>query len=446
MPRSLSARLLLSTAITLLVIDSLVFTGLAAVLHWGPQAVLRKEIEGNSNKIKAALRFSDHGNPTSLQLDTRTKYIYSALNKDAIFRILDENGKAMIASDDEMAPLVREGMVFDPAQSYFALDKADAIMHVLTTAVKHGGHTFYVQIARSERFNEAMMDNNGHNSFATTIAVLLIVMLVFTTVVAITFRRMLKPLRDASEAAARIAPHNLLVRLSAQGLPTEITPLIDAFNNALDRLETGYRLQQEFLATAAHELKTPLALMRGQIELDGVADRGLLLKDLDHMARQVHQLLHLAEVSDPQNFVFEEIDASAMVRNASEHLDRLAQRLQVHVNLQLPAAPLLLRADQGGLFILVKNLLENAIHHAPAGSEVIVRVDAKSMSVQDHGIGIATEDMPMLFKRFWRGPHRRDDGAGLGLAICQGISLAHGWRIEVRAERPGAEIIVHVQR
>ena len=78
-----------------------------------------------------------------------------------------------------------------------------------------------------------------------------------------------------------IAPHSLRARLPTDGVPTEIAPLVDSFNNVLDRLERGYRVQQEFLATAAHELRTPLALIRTQIELtDDGEDRRALLNDV----------------------------------------------------------------------------------------------------------------------------------------------------------------------
>ena len=91
-------------------------------------------------------------------------------------------------------------------------------------------------------------------------------------------------------------------------------------------------MQQEFLASAAHELKTPLALMRGQVELSESEDRDLLLHDIDVMARQVHQLLHLAEVSEVGNYEFEPVDVGAVAGEAVAFLQRLAQRATVHLD------------------------------------------------------------------------------------------------------------------
>jgi len=214
-------------------------------------------------------------------------------------------------------------------------------------------------------------------------------------------------------------------------------PMVDAFNQALDRLERGYRVQQDFLASAAHELKTPLALIRAQVELDGSngkADRQALLRDIDFMARQVHQLLQLAEVSEPRNYVFEPVDVESVAGEVTGYLGRLAERRAVRLELDLsaPAGPQPLQADRSALFILLKNLVENALQHTPAGAVVRVKADADGLSVQDEGSGIADEHLPKLFTRFWRGPQRRDEGAGLGLAICQEIAAAHGWALSAR--------------
>ena len=103
-------------------------------------------------------------------------------------------------------------------------------------------------------------------------------------------------------------------------MPTEISPLVDSFNRVLERLERGYRLQQEFLANAAHELKTPLALIRAQIELPvEIEDRESLLSDVEHMTRQVQQLLLLAEASERQNYNFAPVDVQDVVEG-SRHL------------------------------------------------------------------------------------------------------------------------------
>jgi signal transduction histidine kinase len=207
----------------------------------------------------------------------------------------------------------------------------------------------------------------------------------------------------------------------------------------LERLEVGYRVQKEFLATAAHELKTPLALMRGQVELDGSPGGAALLNDIDHMARQVQQLLHLAEVSEVQNYSVETVDVMAIVAAAVDQLARLSQSREVTVRMEGPSRKVMLPADPGALTVLVRNLVENAVHHSAPSSIVMVEVDELGICVRDHGRGIDPADMPMLFKRFWRGAHRRDEGAGLGLSICHEIAQVHDWALTARNAQRGAE-------
>src|ERR1700721_1937589 len=133
------------------------------------------------------------------------------------------------------------------------------------------------------------------------------------------------PRLEPSAAAARIDAQNISQRLSTRSLPNEFLPVVDAFNLTLDRLEKGYIVQRAFLAGAAHELKTPLALIRAQIDLDGTTDREALLRDLDLMARQVNQLLHLAEASETQNYVFELVDVTAVLEDVTDYLRRLGK-------------------------------------------------------------------------------------------------------------------------
>jgi signal transduction histidine kinase len=266
----------------------------------------------------------------------------------------------------------------------------------------------------------------------------LVLLFVFGVCAYVTLGYTLGPLRELSKSAASISPRALHARLQTRSVPPEISPLVDSFNHALDRLEHGYRVQQEFLATAAHELKTPLALIRAQVELreDG-NDRDALLDDVEHMTRQVQQLLLLAEASEVQNYDFAQVDVREVAMEVIAYLQRMAAAANVQVTLSGGDFEAQWPADRGALFTLLKNLLENAIQHAPQGTEVRVEVDPATLSVRDWGPGASPEQLSKIFTRFWRGAHRRDYGAGLGLTICREIALAHGWTLSAHSAAPG---------
>jgi signal transduction histidine kinase len=160
------------------------------------------------------------------------------------------------------------------------------------------------------------------------------------------------------------------------------------------------------------------------------------------MARQVRQLLHLAEVSESQNFSFGEVSSVDVVQDVVAYLARKADRKQVKLQLQVLIATTLIWADRSALFILLKNIVENAINVSPPNSAVFLVVDNVSIQVQDEGPGIGQEHLPFLFKRFWRAPNASHDGAGLGLAICKEIAIAHEWRLTVSSLISGTKFIV----
>jgi signal transduction histidine kinase len=190
-------------------------------------------------------------------------------------------------------------------------------------------------------------------------------------------------------------------------------------------------------------LHTPLTLIRGQIELQPeIEDKELLFHEIDLMARQVRQLLHLAEVSESQNYTFGEVNRVEVAQDVVSYLERKADKKQVKLRLDATVTLSPIWADRSALFILLKNIVENAINVSPANSVVSLIVDNVSIQVRDEGPGIRQEYLPFLFKRFWRAPDAKHDGAGLGLAICKEIVLAHEWRLTVSRLLSGTSFTV----
>lgn len=439
---SLSSTLLRNTAVVLLLICGLGLSLYEAAAYWGPGLLFSSDLRHNSDGVLAALRLDAQGEPVRMEFAQKKQLMYSALPNDFIYRVLDARGQVLLASDGGAAPFAPDGLRFDPALTYFRVAPAGVALRVITRTLQTPQGRLYVQAARSDRIQRVLQLDDERNSRAIAVGSAAIAILAFPLAVWLTFRRALRPLREASTAAARIAPGNLHARLEVHNMPAEIAPLISAFNAALERVERGYQVQQEFLATAAHELKTPLTLMRAELELDGVANPALLLKDVERMSRQVQQLLNLAECSEPNNYVFEKLDANLEVEDAAAHLQRLASQRGMRIEVMRSPEPMPLHADRSALFVLLKNLLENAVHHSGAGMDVRIIAGAGRIVVRDQGGGIPEADLPLLFQRFWRGAHRRDEGAGLGLAICREIVLAHGWSLDARNAHGGAEFTV----
>jgi signal transduction histidine kinase len=439
----------LTTRLLIAYIVVLVMTaGLVASITWATSSpylnvMTETYLRDKSDTHAGSLRFDATGHPVSLELPRQFAWIFQALAADLEYRVLDESGAVVLTSDPTAQSHTRTDKPFDPRPAAFDLASQGQSLRVITTTpVRLGRGAYSLQIVASERLAALYKSVFRGILLTDNLQIVLGSLLLFSVVMYYTLRRMIKPLREASSAAARVDPRNLSARIATRDLPVEFCPVIDAFNLALDRLEKGFRVQQEFLADAAHELKTPLALLRARIETDPAGDRRALLPDLDLMARQVHQLLHLAEVRETRNYVFEPTDVVTVTETVVDFLGRLCIRHKVHISiydLRGASAAAQLQADRSALSMLLKNLLENAIRHSPPEGVIAVTVDEKQISIRDEGPGIPADDLPKLFTRFWRGAERRDGGAGLGLAICQEIVTAHGWHLSAASTAHGAE-------
>jgi len=394
-----------------------------------------------TEELGEALRFDSAGRPIGfLDSEDSHRWTYDSLRRENGYRVLDAAGTVVLVSaagPGTAWPATPATLRLAPGR--FTFDLAGVPMYAGTAAVEHDGKRWFVQYAASKRIIELFQTVFALPSMGAGIVLFSLVMLfVFGACALITLRYTLRPLRELSESAAAISPRALHARLQVKAVPAEIVPLVDSFNRVLERLEQGYRVQQGFLSTAAHELKTPLALIRAQTELtEKGRERDCLLSDIQHMTRQVQQLLLLAETSEVQNYIFAAVDPRDVGAEAVGYLQRMAEAANVQLTLHDngPVAPW--RADRAALFTLLKNLLENAIQHAPEGTGVCVTIDAGTLTVRDRGPGVALEHVALMFERFWRGAHRRDHGAGLGLAICQEIARAHGWTLAAQRMEPG---------
>lgn len=409
----------------------------------GGDILSRTDVAHSAQDIAEELEFNSEGVPVGFNTDDFDfAWVFESLKQETAYRVLDASGTVVLSSAAGEAFWPDSEAVRRLQRGRFEFKKEGVTMRGATASVEHMGRTWYLQFAASTRFLQLVYRAFALPFMSAGITLFSVVLFfIFGVCVYVTIRYALKPLRQISDSASAISTRSLHARLRTDAAPTEIAPLVDSFNRVLERLEQGYRIQQEFLATAAHELKTPLALIRAQVELmDDDDERRSLLNDVEHMTRQVQQLLHLAEASEVQSYRFTTIDVLEVAKEAANYLQRMADAAEVKLVTPDGASGALWLADRGALFTLFKNLLENAIEHAPAGTEVRVEIDTAVVSIRDSGPGIDQEQLPKIFSRFWRGAHRRDHGAGLGLAICQEIALAHGWALTAHRAEPGLRL------
>ncbi len=260
----------------------------------------------------------------------------------------------------------------------------------------------------------------------------------------------LRPVRKVSDAAKTISASTLDTRLALPGPKDEVKELADTFDAMLERLQHTFALQSNFVADVAHELRTPLASLRTNLEVVS-ADEDVTLDDyhgmiaaqeraLSRLERLVADLLILTTGEQP--LMASEVSLGALLEEVCADLRSKAEEYQVTMRLSHDA-DLVVRGDALLLTRAFSNLIENAIHYNVPGGNVSISIDSKEsravISVADSGIGIAKENLPSIFDRFYRvdsSRSRHSGGAGLGLSIVSSIVQRHGGQISV-ASTPG---------
>lgn len=252
-------------------------------------------------------------------------------------------------------------------------------------------------------------------------------------------RRTTAPVGDVMEAAARVAAGDYDVRVRAAG-PRETRELASAFNAMVQRLDSNEKRRRDLLADVAHELRTPLAIIRGNAEglADGVyaADRAHLqpiIEETEVMARLLEDLATLSTAeAGVVSLHLEETQPAALVEDARSAFAARAEAAGVKLTASAANGLPSLNIDPVRIGEVLANLVSNAIRHTPPGGFVSVEANAGpggvTFTVSDTGSGIEPDQLAHIFERFRKAPESR--GAGLGLAIAKALVEAHGGTIE----------------
>ncbi len=304
-----------------------------------------------------------------------------------------------------------------------------------------------IQVADSRSETDAVRLAMVDKLTADVLPIMLPLMAAVLILGVLTIRDSLAPMQELARRAARISPTATDVRLPAVGLPPELQPLVVAINAALERLDEGFRMQREFTADAAHELRTPLAILA--THLDALEDRKVataLRADVDRMSRLVNQLLSVAHLEALAVSPDETADLQAIAVDVAASLAPLALKRGRSIAVTGTTAPIAVRGNAESLRQALRNLIENALQHTPAGTEVEIEVtDEPSVHVSDRGPGVPPELRQRVVQRFWRADRRKGEGSGLGLAIVSRILAAHGGRLAVGdAPAGGARFSIHL--
>ncbi|MED5619913.1 ATP-binding protein [Ideonella sp. BN130291] len=269
---------------------------------------------------------------------------------------------------------------------------------------------------------------------------LLLLIALIGVLLVIALRRGLQPLDRAAQSVAERSAVSL-APIGEAGMPREIHPLVRAIDGLMARLAEAFRVQRQFVADAAHELRSPITALRLQLQLlerthDDAARQAAtqeLKAGIERAQHLIEQLLALSRV-EPEGPPSAEdtVDLGELARGVVAALSIQAEHLGVDLGADTPASGPTTRGDRQQLQILLTNLVENALRHAPSGTGVVdvragVLAQRPALQVLDNGPGIAAAERERVFDRFYRGDGQpaAQQGSGLGLAIVKAIAQRH---------------------
>lgn len=236
---------------------------------------------------------------------------------------------------------------------------------------------------------------------------------------------------------------------AVNAVQSELRPLVEALNEAFARIQRQMAAQRRFVANAAHQLRTPLALLKTQVGV-GMREAGVAAKEealtaadrsVDGMARLSNQLLSLARAEQGSSSLMKSaVDFGAVARDALEGLAQAALSRDIDLGFEAGEGEFVVWGHPTLLRELVVNLVDNALHYTPKGGSVTARIardgDAILLQVEDTGPGIAEADREKVFERFYRGADAGGEGTGLGLAIVREIVASHDGEVGLSGRQP----------
>jgi two-component system, OmpR family, sensor histidine kinase TctE len=411
---------------------------LTYLLAWMPAQIAFDQALSDAAGALGA-RLARHDGRWQIDLPHQAEQVLRNDNTDAVYFAVRDASGALIAGDPDF-PVPAAGPPDGAPPAYDTVMRGEAVRAVALRPAAGGP---VIAVAKTLRKRGQIR--------AAIVRVLILLEAAFTLasvgLIWFSVSNGLRPLnRMRADLNARAGDD--LSPISAAGVPFELGPVVLAFNGLLDRVSDGARAQHDFLANVAHQLRTPLAGLKTQLEWlaqrhgepDTAQSVRLMLSSTERMIRQTNQLLALAR-AEPSHFEktrLEPVALATLVEEAIQHFVEQAALKQIDLGFDL--RPTSVQGDRFLLRDLIDNLIDNAIRYTPAHGTVTVSCGPDGgggmLAVEDSGPGIAPAKRDQVFSRYVR-LDDKTHGSGLGLAIVRDIALAHGAVITLDAGAHG---------
>lgn len=428
--QSILSRIVILHVIAVVITSVAMSFAISWLLNRATNNLHNEAMRRQANLVASYLKLDSAGKLT-IDLPPELQGFYSQPYGRYVYAVLDNKGTAILSSQaDHSSIFPKQG---DQPVAFEKAYHGDAVISGASLLKTIGGHDFWVQTGEDLSNRDVLTDDITTGFFRDAGWITLPILLLLVVIDIAIFRRALYPLRQASAIAQQIGPSRTDLRLPISNIPREIRPLMMAVNLALDRLDEGFRVQREFTADAAHELRTPLSVLRTRVDV--MADQNTAKKfygDIEGMSRLVSQLLEVAEVETAVLHPTERADLHAICTDVAGFIAPIALAQGKSVALVGYDGPVVVNGNAEMLSRAIRNLAENAITHTPP--QTVVEFDLNKsgvVSIRDFGPGVPDAEHDLIFQRFWRRDRNRVGSTGLGLSIVRRIVEIHAAQISV---------------
>ncbi|MCF6095273.1 ATP-binding protein [Microaerobacter geothermalis] len=431
---------------------SLVLILLNAAILYGVKYFLDdqafQQVENTSNIMIDKLKDSDNEQKEPLDKEFVQEIQF---NENVDINIADKNGEIINSSEDYnigmpiTTPLDRTQKI-EAGENHLVFRNSKVILN--------NGETIYLQVVK---------DMENEYGFMKILFLLMIMADAIGIILSlfigfIISRRVLKPIDNITKTAQSISIHDLNSRIEVKGPDDELTRLARTFNEMIDRLQSSFERQSQFVSDASHELRTPISIIQGYINLMdrwGKKDREVLQESIDaiknetsNMTELIEKLLFLAKgESGTQKLIKEEFWLNELINEVLKESRILAPDRDIFSNQNDSQR---IYADRRLLKQMLRALIDNSIKFTSESGKIEINAihdgDHAKIMISDNGIGIPQEEIPLIFNRFYRVDKSRvrsTGGSGLGLSIVKWIVNNHGGRISVNsAPEKGTNIMI----
>lgn len=438
--RSVVGRAITLHLVAIVVTSIFMPLALYLMLKYAAQDLHEHALRAQADELSRLIDRNPEG-ALQLHLTPRLADLYSTDYGRYSYAVGDASGRVLLSSFPDGRAITHTSPPISRELSFSGRYGGSDIFGISVPA-EIAGQKVWIEVAQDLAHRDVLIDDIVADFFTRVGWITAPILLLLLVIDVLIIRRAVRPVIAASRLAERIDPLHTELRLPETGMPREVQPLVRAVNQALDRLEEGFRGQREFTADAAHELRTPLAILRTQIDM--IADRELaqsLRNDVETMSRLVNQLLEMAEL---ETFVIDRDETADLVAVSAEvaaFLAPLALAQNKRVAMIAARKPVLVPGNAEMLGRAVRNLVENALVHTPRGTTVEIEAGPGGViRVSDRGPGVPAADREHIFRRFWRRDRRRQGSSGLGLSIVASIAERHDGTISVDNRPSGGAV------